>query len=584
MRRVMGSDRVVAIVLAAGAGSRFGGHKLLATIEGRPILQHVLDRLAEAGLAETIVVLGEDAGDIEAAITWRSERRIRNPDPVRGLSSSLQLGIGALGDDVDAALVVLGDQPRLSNEVVAALLAAPRTDDRPIVAPAYTEDGGRNPVLIGRAAFGLVASATGDRGLGPLLAANPELVHEVAVIGDNPDVDTRADLVAMLQTAWAARVRANREQVDRVREVPDGADFYAPVTGLFRADPTRTDEPALDALRGLVRPGETWLDIGAGAGRYALPIAADLAQSGGAVIAVDPSRGMLGALTELATEHGVTNVRVVEARWPPEDVAPFRSDVSLLAHVGYDIEAIGPFLVAMEAATRRLCVAILMERQPSSIADVCWPPVHGEARVALPALPEFVELLRALGREPTVERLDREPRRFDDRTQLEGFLRRQLWVEPGGEKDDLFRAALDEEIEIDPEGKVGLRGQRPLADRYRHLGTRFARRRTQSREGRLGIKDEIERELGALVGLPLAYASRVVDMGTFGFGAVSVRSSAASRPGSPYRRTSRRSGDRPRRRDRRSATGTTSTRRATRPSGARIRRSRRGAANSSRRL
>ncbi len=462
MGRVSKSERVVAIVLAAGAGSRFGGHKLLATIEGRPILQHVLDRLADAGLDETIVVLGDDGDDIEAAMTWRSERRLRNRDPGRGLSSSLQIGIGALGDEVDAALVVLGDQPTLSNEVVAALLAAPRTGDRPIVAPAYTDDGGRNPVLLGRAAFGLAASATGDRGLGPLLASHPELVLEVAVAGDNPDVDTRADLVAMLETAWAASVQANREQVDRVREVPDGTDFYAPVTGLFRADPTRTDEPALDALRRLVRPGETWLDIGAGAGRYALPIAADLAPSGGAVIAVDPSKGMLGALTELATQHGIANVRVVEGRWPPEDVAPFRSDVALLAHVGYDIEAIGPFLEAMEAATGRLCIAILMERQPSSIADVCWPPVHGEARVALPALPEFVELLRALGREPAIERLDREPRRFDDRVQLEGFLRRQLWIEPGGEKDALFRAALDEEIEIDAEGKVGLHGQRPL--------------------------------------------------------------------------------------------------------------------------
>jgi CTP:molybdopterin cytidylyltransferase MocA len=462
MHLVSKSERVVAIVLAAGAASRFGGHKMLATIEGRPILQHVLDRIAGAGPDETIVVLGDDAEAVEAAIAWRSERRVRNPDPSRGLSSSLQLGIGALGDDVDAALVVLGDQPRLSSHVVAALLSAPRTDDRPIAAPAYAEDGGRNPVLLGRAAFGLVASATGDHGLGPVLAAHPELVRQVTVEGDNPDVDTRADLVAMLETAWAARVRANREQVDRVREVPDGSDFYAPVTGLFRADPTRTDEPALDALRGLVRPGETWLDIGAGAGRYALPIAADLAPTGGRVIALDPSRGMLGALTELATEHGIANVRVVETRWPPDDIGSFRSDVSLLAHVGYDIEAIGPFLAAMEAATSRLCVAVLMERQPSSVADVCWPPVHGEARVALPALPEFVELLGTLGREPAVERLDREPRRFDDRAQLEGFLRRQLWVEPGGQKDVLFRAALDEEIEIDADGKVGLRDQPPL--------------------------------------------------------------------------------------------------------------------------
>ena len=210
MHRVSKPERVVAIVLAAGTASRFGGHKMLATIEGRPILQHVLDRIAGAGLDETIVVLGDDADAVEAAVAWRSERRVRNPDPSRGLSSSLHLGIGALGDDVDAALVVLGDQPRLSSEVVAALLAAPRSDDRQIVAPAYAEDGGRNPVLLGRAAFGLVASATGDRGLGPVLASHPELVREVAVEGDNPDVDTRADLVAMLETAWAARVRANR--------------------------------------------------------------------------------------------------------------------------------------------------------------------------------------------------------------------------------------------------------------------------------------------------------------------------------------------------------------------------------------
>jgi hypothetical protein len=171
---------------------------------------------------------------------------------------------------------------------------------------------------------------------------------------------------------------------------------------------------------------------------------------------------MLGALTELAEEHHIANVRIVEARWPPEDVTPFRSDVALLAHVGYDIEAIGPFLNAMEAAPSRMCIAVLMERQPSSIADVCWPPVHDESRVALPALPEFVELLRALGREPAIERLDREPRRFDDRAQLEGFLRRQLWIEPGGEKDRRFRSALDEEIEIDADGTVGLRDQRPL--------------------------------------------------------------------------------------------------------------------------
>ena len=102
---------------------------------------------------------------------------------------------------------------------------------------------------------------------------------------------------------------------------------------------------------------------------------------------------MLDGLREIAAEHGIENVRPVEARWPPPDPSTFAADVALIAHVGYDIEAIGPFLDAMESVAGRLCVAMLMERQPSSIADVCWPPVHGEARVPLPALPEFIELL-----------------------------------------------------------------------------------------------------------------------------------------------------------------------------------------------
>ena len=71
----------VGLVLAAGAGSRFGGGKLLATIAGRPVLQHVLDALAEAGVGESVVVLGQDAERIEAAIDWGSARRVINSCP-----------------------------------------------------------------------------------------------------------------------------------------------------------------------------------------------------------------------------------------------------------------------------------------------------------------------------------------------------------------------------------------------------------------------------------------------------------------------------------------------------------------------
>ena len=455
-------------MLAAGAGSRFGGGKLLAPVEGRPILQHVLDRLASVGLEDVVVVLGTDADAVEAGIDWHAERRVRNPDPSRGLSSSVQVGMAALADGVDAALIVLGDQPRLPGRAIRALLDAADDIDheRPIAVPRYPGEGGRNPVLMDRSAFGLVAQATGDRGLGPLIEAHGALVREIPihVEGGNPDVDTRADHVRLLEAAWAARVAANAEQVDRFREIPDGTDFYAPVTGLFRADPRRTDEPALDALLRLVRPGETWLDIGAGAGRYALPVALALAPSGGRVIALDASPGMLDALLELQTEHGVADVEVVETRWPPRDgsLDRFACDVALIAHVGYDIESIGPFVRAMESVAHRSCVAVLMERQPSSIADACWPPVHGEARVPLPALPEFVELLRAGGRDVAVEMLEREPRRFGSRDELAGFLRRQLWVEEGSAADRRFQAALDEQVVVDADGRVGLRDQRSL--------------------------------------------------------------------------------------------------------------------------
>jgi CTP:molybdopterin cytidylyltransferase MocA/SAM-dependent methyltransferase len=458
------SDRVTAIVLAAGAGSRFGGGKLLASLGGVPILQHVLDTLAAAGLEDVIVVLGRDSAVVETSIRWRSERRVTNPEPERGLSSSLQTGMAAIGPDTDAVLIVLGDQPRLSTDTIRALLDAPQDPARPVVAPLYDDDRARNPTLLRRAAFGLVEEAVGDRGLGPILADRGDLVMDVRVAGSNPDVDTRADLVGMVEAAWADRVRANREQVDRVREVPDGMDFYAPVRSMFRADPTRSGDPVLEPLLGIARPGDTWLDVGAGAGRFALPIARKLATSGGSVIALDASASMLEAAREIAAEHKIANLRTIEARWPPADavtIADVRSDVVLIAHVGYDVEAIGAFVDALEAVARRELVAVLMDQMPASAADAFWPPVHGEARVPLPALSDFVDLLEVRGRSPRVDRVTDERRRFDSREALESFVRRQLWIDPTGPKEARFQAAMDELAIPDGDGWT-IRGRGPV--------------------------------------------------------------------------------------------------------------------------
>ena len=270
------------------------------------------------------------------------------------------------------------------------------------------------------------------------------------------------DLASAVAVAWAARVRAHHDQSARVRETPEAADFYAPVTQVFIADPRRTDDEVLDHLLALARPDETWLDIGAGAGRYALPLALRVR----GVIALDPSPGMLAALREQAAEHGIANVRAIEGRWPvdPASGAPPAADVALIANLGYDVEAIGPFIDAMEAAAGRLCVAVLADRQPSAPAHVFWPPVHGEDRVELPALDAFLDLLRARGRNPREERFPRPVRGFPTRDDLVSWLRNQLFLAPGSPKDAALEREIDARLVANPDGSVGLTGQVPMAN------------------------------------------------------------------------------------------------------------------------
>jgi molybdenum cofactor cytidylyltransferase len=436
--------RTAAVVLAAGRSVRFGSTKLLAALGDRPVLQHVLDTLAAAGLGEVVVVLGGGAEEIEAAIAWRGERRVRNPHPEDGLSSSLRVGMAAVSPKMEAAFVVLGDQPLVRLDVLAALMAPQPPPDHVAVVPGYADGGGANPVLLRRTGFALADGLEGDRGLGPTLEAMPDRVTIVPVSGSNPDVDTRADLARLVEADWAARVVANREQVDRLREVPDGPDFYGPISSLFRADPLRTDDAVLDLLLAEARPDESWLDVGAGAGRFALPVARHVRE----VVALDPSARMLETLTEIAVEHRIENVRTVLARWPMAD-AP-EADVVLIAHVGYDVEAIGPFVEGLERAARRLCIAVLMERQPASTIDPFWPPVHGEERVGLPALPAFLSLLTARGANPDVTYLPRPPARYGTFEEVLAFARRQTWVLPDGEKDRRLAALVRERaIETD---------------------------------------------------------------------------------------------------------------------------------------
>src|SRR5262249_30279859 len=152
-----------------------------------------------------------------------------------------------------------------------------------------------------------------------------------------------------------------------------------------------TDEPTLELVRSLIGPGDVVLDIGAGGGRLALPLALVARE----VIALDPSPGMLEVLRSDMAEHRISNVRVMAGRWPETAV---EADVALISHLGYDVEDIGSFLDAMERRARRLCVAVLLAQPPPREADRLWPAIHGVERAPLPSLPEFLNLLVARGK------------------------------------------------------------------------------------------------------------------------------------------------------------------------------------------
>lgn len=181
---------VGAVILAAGASRRFGHPKQLAIVDGRTLLEHVLDMAVAAGLAPVVAVVPVWLSR-PAAFDSEDLRWIRNPFPERGMGLSLRLGFGALDTQVVAAVILLGDQPGVAASTVRALVAA--RGDRPLIA---AEAAGllAPPVLVERSYFGLFDTLTGDAGLRDILRRQPDLVRAVPIERHTPDIDTPADL------------------------------------------------------------------------------------------------------------------------------------------------------------------------------------------------------------------------------------------------------------------------------------------------------------------------------------------------------------------------------------------------------
>lgn len=189
---------VGAIVLAAGRSTRMGpANKLLADLAGKPVVAHVVDAVAAAGLPPPIIVVGHMAAEVRAALGRRSATYVEAADFAEGMSRSLRAGLAAVPADWRAVLVVLGDMPSVGAATLA-MLAAAATNDAVVAAPVWAGKRG-NPLLWGRAHLPRLAAIDGDVGGKALLADLAAHVIEVAADNDGvlADVDTPEALAAM---------------------------------------------------------------------------------------------------------------------------------------------------------------------------------------------------------------------------------------------------------------------------------------------------------------------------------------------------------------------------------------------------
>ena len=185
---------ISAIVLAAGAGTRFGRTKQVAELRGKPLAQHAVDAAVGAGVDEIVVVLGHDAELVSSTVRLPSAARaVVNRDHVNGMATSLAVGLRALNDRSDAAVVLLADQPGIRSDHVAALVRDHRDTGAPIVRIRFRD--GPGPALFARSVWPEVEALSGDIGARVLFDAEPERVRWVALDEDAPrDVDMPEDL------------------------------------------------------------------------------------------------------------------------------------------------------------------------------------------------------------------------------------------------------------------------------------------------------------------------------------------------------------------------------------------------------
>jgi molybdenum cofactor cytidylyltransferase len=192
-----GERRIAALVLAAGRSTRMGAvNKLIADIDGTPMVRRVVEAALVSRAAPVLVVTGHMGEEVAAALAGLAVTQVANPDYATGLASSLKAGIRALPPSCDGALILLGDMPQIAAGHLDALVAAFTSDA--ILVPVHKGRQG-NPVLWPARHFPELLQLDGDTGAKRLIATHIDSVREVDLGTDAilADIDTPEALAAV---------------------------------------------------------------------------------------------------------------------------------------------------------------------------------------------------------------------------------------------------------------------------------------------------------------------------------------------------------------------------------------------------
>ncbi|HEX2329557.1 MAG TPA: NTP transferase domain-containing protein [Candidatus Angelobacter sp.] len=222
---------VAAIVLAAGSSRRMGQPKQLLMLNGKTLLEHTLGNVREAGIGEIVLVLGANAEEIGSRILTDGLKVVVNAGHEAGMGTSLRTGLAAVSPEMEAALIVLADQPFVRPRTLRAIVESRRRTGAQITIPLYNGFRG-NPVLLGRSVFPEVMGLSGDVGCRAIFGTHVEGIHKLPVndIGVLIDIDAPDDvrhlrLLAPEDDADAAAVQLPELEIEP-REPGENAESH----------------------------------------------------------------------------------------------------------------------------------------------------------------------------------------------------------------------------------------------------------------------------------------------------------------------------------------------------------------------